>query len=142
MTYLKWFEAHANKHKAIMDRLTELSNSEVIEYFSYKNMKEKHVDFCPLYAENKKCHEMEDLNCYLCACMHFRFSDIGLEKEGDKTLYSLCSIEAKEGKIFNSVNAIHQDCSDCLIPHRKQVIEKQFSRDWREIMKKSIESSV
>ena len=141
MTYLEWFETHANKHKAIMDTLTTLSDSEVIEYFSYDNMKEKHVDFCPLYAEDKKCHIMEDLNCYLCACMHFRFSDEGIMKEGAKTCYSLCAIEAKEGKTFESDAAIHQDCSDCLIPHKKSVIEKHFSRDWREIMKKSYQPS-
>ena len=140
MTYLEWFEAHANKHKAIMDTLTELSDSEVIDYFSYENMKEKHVDFCPLYAEDKKCHEMKDLNCYLCGCMHFRFSDEGIKKEGGKTYYSLCSIEAKEGKAFVSDGSVHQDCSGCLIPHKKHVIEKHFSRDWREVMKQTIVS--
>ncbi len=138
MTYLEWFEAHAAKHKAIVDTLTELSDSEVIDYFSYENMKEKHVDFCPLYAEDTKCHEMENLNCYLCACMHFRFSDKGIRKEGTKRVYSLCNIEAKEGKAFVSEDAIHHDCSGCLIPHKKSVIEKQFSRDWREVMDKTM----
>ena len=80
---------------------------------------------------------MKDLNCYLCACMYFRFSDKGIIKEGNKTLYSLCSIEAKEGKAFVSDDAIHQDCSGCLIPHKKHVIEKHFSRDWREVMKQT-----
>jgi len=100
-------------------------------------MQEKHPDFCPLYEQNKKCHDLEELNCYFCACMHFRFSDSGLKEEGSKTLYSSCSIDAKEGKRFESDNAIHQDCSDCMIPHKRSVIKKYFSRNWREVMKQT-----
>ena len=138
MTYLEWFESHADKHEKIMKTLIHLSDDEVINYFMYENMQKKHPDFCPLYAENTKCHEMEELNCYFCACNHFRFSDGGLKKEGAKTVYSNCIIEAKEGKRFESGNAIHQDCSDCLIPHKRSVIKKYFSRDWRNIMKQTV----
>jgi hypothetical protein len=138
MTYLEWFESHANKHEKIMKTLTGLNDDEVIDYFMYENMQKNHLDFCPLYAENTKCHEMEELNCYFCACNHFRFSDNGLEKDGNKTVYSLCTIEAKEGKRFESGNTIHQDCSDCLIPHQRSVIKKYFSRNWREVMKQTI----
>ena len=138
MTYMEWFESHAKKHEKIMKTLTDLSDEEVIDYFIYENMQEKHPDFCPLYADNTKCHEMETLNCYLCACHHFRFSDKGLKKEENKTIYSLCSIEAKEGKRFESEDAVHQDCSACLIPHQSAVIKKHFSRNWRAIMKKTV----
>lgn len=139
MTYIEWFETHAEKHDRIMETLTHLSDDEVIDYFVYENMQKKHPSFCPLYAENTKCHDMEVLNCYFCACNHFRFSDNGLKKEGDKTVYSLCNIDAKEGKIFESGDAIHQDCSDCFIPHRKAVIKKYFSREWRKIMEQTID---
>ena len=141
MTYLEWFETHAKKHEAIMETLTHLSDEEVIDYFVYENMQENHPDFCPLYANNIKCHDMEVLNCYFCACMHFRFSDKGLTKEGNRTRYSLCSIEAKEARDFVSDEAIHLDCSDCLIPHKRSVVKKYFSRDWREAMKKTIINS-
>ena len=138
MTYMQWFESHATKHKAIMDTLTDLSDEEVISYFIFENMKNKHPDFCPLYADNKKCHEMEELNCYFCACNHFRFSDEGLAKEGASTRYSLCHIDAKESCDFVSDDAIHLDCSNCEIPHKKSVIHKYFSRDWREVMHRTI----
>ena len=138
MTYMQWFESHAKKHEAIMKTLTHLSNDEVIDYFIFENMQEKHPDFCPLYAQNKKCHEMESLNCYFCACNHFRFSDEGLKKEGRKTTFSLCSIAAKESRNFETEDAIHQDCTDCPIPHKRAVIKKFFSRDWRAIMEKTI----
>ena len=134
MTYIQWFESHAQKHEAIMKTLTHLSDAEVIEYFLFENMQKKHPDFCPLYAENKKCHEMDELNCYFCACNHFRFSDEGLSEENGRTRYSLCHINAKESRDFISEDAIHLDCSNCQIPHKRSVIEKYFSRNWKTIM--------
>ncbi len=80
MNYSTWFESHGQKHKKIMSKLEELSDDDVIAYFKFENMVEKEPDFCFLYKEHKKCHEMEDLNCYLCACPNFRFDDEGLRK--------------------------------------------------------------
>ena len=140
MTYLEWFESHAKKHEAIMKTLDHLSDEEVIDYFMYENMQKEHPDFCPLYADNIKCHQMDELNCYFCACNHFRFSDKGLSKEGTKTRYSLCSIKAKEARDFVSDDAIHLDCSDCTIPHKKSVVKKYFSRHWREVMHQTIDN--
>lgn len=136
MNYIEWFEAHGEKHKSIMKKLEALSDDEVIAYFRFENMVEKEPDFCYLYKEHKKCHEMEDLNCYLCACPHFRFDDKGLSKEEDKVLYSRCSIASKEGAQFVSDEAIHQDCSGCTVPHHEDYIKKHFSRDWFSIMRK------
>ena len=67
MSYSSWFEAHGQKHKIIMKKLADLSDEEVITYFRFENMVEKEPDFCLLYKDHKKCHEMEVLNCYLCA---------------------------------------------------------------------------
>ena len=136
MSYSKWFTAHGNKHKEIMQKLTTLSDDEVIAYFRFENMVEKEPDFCPLYKENKKCHEIEILNCYLCACPNFRFDDEGISKKESKTIYSICNIDSKDGDIFQTEDAIHQNCSGCLVPHQETYIKKHFSRDWFEIMKK------
>ncbi|MCO4846082.1 MAG: hypothetical protein KC427_08705 [Sulfurovum sp.] len=136
MTYSTWFEAHGQKHKNIMAKLEGLSDADVIAYFKFENMVEKEPDFCFLYKDNKKCHEMEDLNCYLCACPYFRFKDEGFSKEGSQVLYSTCSIESKDGAQFVSENAVHQDCSGCTVPHHDAYIKKYFSRDWFEIMRK------
>jgi hypothetical protein len=138
MTYGEWVTEHAKKHKKILEKLKNKSDDEVIEYFLYENMKKNEKDFCLLYKDNKKCHDIEKLNCYLCACPHFRFKDdIGFEKRDDKTVYSFCSINSKKGKLFESKDAIHQDCSLCVIPHKKSYILKVFSRDWSAIMKES-----
>ena len=137
MTYREWFESHASKHAAIMQKLTHLNNTEVIKYFRFENMVINEPNFCLLYAQNKKCHEIDELNCYWCACPYFRFNDQGLEAVDNKTLYSLCSIQSKEGSQFISDQSIHQDCTNCLIPHHEKILNKEFNRNWRITMEKA-----
>jgi len=134
MSYKKWFDAHAAKHRAIMEKLSHLSDEEVIAYFRFENMVKNEPEFCPLYAENKKCHDMEELNCYLCACPNFRFNDAGFAVEEGKTLFSTCSIESPDGDRYVSDTAIHQNCAGCIVPHRESYIQKVFDRDWLKIM--------
>ena len=140
MAYKDWFEKHAKKHADIVSTLGHLSDTELIEYFDFDNMKVKHPDFCPLYPKDKKCHDIPKLNCYLCACMHFRFNDNSTQKIGEKTCYSHCSIESKNHRLFENETAIHNDCSQCKVPHKNHVIEKYFSRDWLEVMDKCDEN--
>jgi len=45
MDYLSWFQAHGEKHKTIMDKLSKLSDKEIIAYFRFDNMVEKEPDF-------------------------------------------------------------------------------------------------
>ncbi len=135
MSYKKWFDEHAQKHKVIMEKLTALSDQEVIEYFRFENMVQNEKDFCPLYADNKKCHDTPELNCYLCACPNFRFNDKGFKQEEEKTLFSTCSIESPDGDRYVSESAIHQNCAGCLVPHRESYIKKVFDRNWLAIMK-------
>lgn len=130
MTYMKWFEAHARKHQRIMQKLTGKSDEEVIAYFRWENMVENEPDFCPLFAEKKRCHDMEHLNCYLCACPEFRFDD------NAPRLKSWCAIDAKDGKEITVKGEVHQDCSGCILPHTQGYIKKHFDRDWRKIMQK------
>ena len=135
MSYSSWFQEHGEKHKAIMEKLTHLTPDEVIRYFRFDNMVEKEPDFCPLFKENKKCHDMKELNCYLCACPNFRFKDEGFRKMEGKMLYSACSINSKEGSRATYGDAMHQDCSKCAVPHHESYIKRQFSRDWFEMMR-------
>jgi hypothetical protein len=80
MSYIKWFDAHAKKHKVIVDKLVNLdyTKEQIIDYFDFDNMVKEEPNFCPLYKDNKKCHDMDKLNCYMCACPNFRFNDNGL----------------------------------------------------------------
>jgi len=137
MTYEKWFEEHANKHKKIVNKLIKkgLTKSQIIKYFDFENMVKNEPDFCFLYPENKKCHDMEELNCYLCACPNFRFNDNGFKKVDNNTQFSFCSIESKDGKQALFGDAIHQDCSSCGVPHHKAYVEKNFDIEWKKVMK-------
>ena len=132
MTYKEWFEQQYQKHKRIIEKLSHLNQDELIEYFSFENMVENEPDFCPLYKEKKKCHDTEELNCYLCGCPNFRVTN------GETKLKSYCSIDSKHGAQYISPNAIHQDCSNCLVPHKKKYIKSHFSKDWMEIMEEVI----
>ncbi len=138
MSYSSWFDAHAIKHKKIVDKLVacEKSKDEIIEYFDFDNMVKEEFDFCPLYKDNKKCHDMDSLNCYLCACPNFRFNDDGIKVVDNKTQYSFCEINSKYGKQGVYGDKIHQDCSNCQIPHGKFYVKKYFDYDWKIIMKK------
>lgn len=134
MSYKEWFDAHAAKHAAIMEKLSRLGDEEVITYFRFENMVVQEPEFCPLYAENRKCHDTEELNCYLCACPNFRFNDAGFRTEEGKTLFSTCAIESPDGERYLGEDAIHQNCAGCLVPHRESYIRKVFDRDWKAIM--------
>ena len=123
-------QQHAKKHKAIVEKLTHLSDDEIIEYFDFENMKEKEKDFCPLYERNKKCHDLEKLNCYSCGCPYFRLND------DDTNLLSYCSINHKNGGQMEASNGIHQDCTNCTVPHKVNFVKANFSKDWNEIMNK------
>jgi len=137
MGYKKWFSEHAQKHKLIVDKLLakNYSKEQIIDYFDFDNMVKMENDFCPLYAENKKCHNMESLNCYLCACPNFRFDDAGIEKVEEKTKYSFCGIDSKDGRVGVYGDKIHQDCSGCGVPHHRSYVEKHFDHDWTKVMK-------
>lgn len=126
MTYEYWINQHQLKHKKIIEKLHFLSDNEIIEYFDFNNMVKNEIDFCPLYKENKKCHDVEKLNCYLCACPLFRLS----------TMKSSCVINSRFGGEFKTDDGfIHQDCTNCDIPHKVSYVRKNFSKDWGEIMK-------
>jgi Zn-finger protein len=127
MSYESWFKNHTIKHKKLVDKLSHLSDEELIDYFDFENMRIKEIDFCPLYKDNKKCHDIEELNCYLCACPNFRV---------DKNK-SYCSIDSKDGGSIEHNGFVHQDCSKCSIPHKKSYVRKHFNRDWHKSFSKT-----
>jgi len=138
MSYSKWFEQHKIKHKKIVDKLLSknYTKEQIVDYFLYENMQQNEIDFCPLYAKNKKCHDIDELNCYLCACPNFRFDDNGIKQIDGKTQYSFCNIDSKYGRQGIYSEKIHQDCSGCNIPHGRFFVLKNFDLDWEKIMSK------
>ncbi|WP_457745580.1 hypothetical protein [Sulfurimonas sp.] len=136
MGYSDWVNKHAAKHQIIVKKLLAqgFNEDEIIEYFDFENMKDKEIDFCPLYAKNQKCHDMESLNCYLCSCPNFRFNDEGIQDIDEKKQYSYCNIDSKDGRQGVYGEKIHQDCSGCSVPHHKEYVKKHFDFDWMKIM--------
>ena len=132
MGYKSWFNAHGEKHKKIVDELVkkEMSAEEIIAYFLYDNISKSDVDFCPLFAQGKKCHDMKALNCYLCACPNFRFND-------SNKVRSFCAIESVDGAEFvTDEGIVHQDCSGCRVPHKHAYVQKNFTTKWFDAMEK------
>jgi len=132
LKYIDWFIAHAKKHRAIVASLEGRSDEEIVEYFDYDKMRRNEPDFCPLYAKSSKCHDMKNLNCYMCGCPHFRFDDSGIEIKDGRVVYSYCVKNL--GDKFVSDSTIHHDCSNCTLPHTKKFAKDNFSLDWFEIM--------
>ncbi len=130
MTYEEWINEHKIKHQKLVSKLSYLSDMELVKYFDFDNMVKYEPDFCLLYKENTKCHDMETLNCYLCACPLFR---LGKTK-------SFCDIASVNGGEFVGPDGfIHQDCSGCTIPHKIPYIEANFDKDWGSIMKNVVQ---
>jgi len=124
--YKDWFTEHSKKHKNILNKLNHLSDDEVIEYFRFENMVKNEIDFCPLYKDNKKCHDLKELNCYFCACPNFRLTPTK----------SFCDIDSiNGGSIKTKSGFTHQDCSKCSVPHKEVYIKNKFNRDWKIVMK-------
>jgi len=126
MGYTQWIEEHSIKHENIMKKLSHFSDDEIIEYFDFDHMLKNEPNFCSMYKDNKKCHDIDELNCYLCACPNFRLA----------STKSTCNIKSKDGgSIEGNDGFIHQDCSKCGVPHDKKYVKTNFNRDWKFIMK-------
>jgi len=137
MGYGSWFHRHAKRHKKIVDKLLirEFDKNRIIDYFDYENMVKNEPRFCPLYKKNQKCHEMEHLNCYLCACPIFRFSDEGIVEKNGLMQMSGCATHRRQGKLIEAKGQLHQDCTHCTLPHERAYIEQVFDTEWLVMMR-------
>ena len=137
MGYKSWFETHAKKHEALVAKLKTqgIAGEALVAYFVFENMVKCEPDFCPLYARGKKCHDRAYLNCFLCACPHFRFKDEGLHvRENGVVVKSVCAANARFAKRFVYEGVEHLDCSACVVPHNKAFVRKHLGKTWKEAM--------
>lgn len=136
MSYRTWFKNHGEKHKKIVSRLQSkgFSKDQIIDYFEFDNMLIEEPGFCPLYKESKKCHNVAQLNCYLCACPLFRFGETGLSESDGVRTYSYCHVNSKYGCQRQYGEAIHQDCSACTVPHSRKYVDVNYNTNWFKVM--------
>jgi len=128
VTYSSWATDHLKSRQAIQHKLEAkgLTPEQVVDYFNYDNMITHEPDFCPLYAQGKKCHDVNYLNCYLCACPHFNYSDDSLYQKGTKSIFSECTINSRFASEFEYENNVHCNCAACTIPHTKKAALKAY----------------
>lgn len=125
MTFVEWSIKHYEDRKAILEKLKDKSEEEIVEYFNYDNMVDSEPNYCPLYAMGNKCHNMKDLNCLLCACPFFKFSDDKpIDIRGDIKVMSVCTIDSKHANSYIIGNKQQCDCSQCTVPHKYHVVMK------------------
>jgi len=89
----------------------------IINEFSFENRRYEHPEECPC-NHSGACHLIDDLNCFFCYCPWYETSN----PEGG------CKIENPLGKgkwFYRPGNEISNriwDCSDCVYPHKEEVI--------------------
>ncbi|MGM0533404.1 MAG: hypothetical protein ACQERK_02795 [Campylobacterota bacterium] len=132
LSYQSWCDKHGKKHAKLIGDLQQrgLGQEQIITYFEYENIALSQPGFCPLFAQNKKCHNLKYLNCFFCGCPYFIFA----KEEGAK-IQSRCAINARFGVQKSYNNQLHLDCSDCNIPHTYQFVRKNFTYNWFSVMK-------
>lgn len=86
----------------------------LIDEFDFEKRKKGNPKECICYRQNKKCHDIENLNCLFCYCPYYDASI----SEGR------CKINSISGKYVENTNGKILDCSDCVIPHDKENIKK------------------
>lgn len=105
------------------DKLIEERINLIIKEFDFENRK-KNTEECPCYKENKKCHNIENLNCLLCYCPNY----IKTEEGG-------CKINNPKGKWFfhsNLPKGKIWDCSDCDWPHKEENVKEVLKKIFKE----------
>jgi Zn-finger protein len=115
----------------------QTSIKEIIQATSYKQRKTTHLDSCVCYQSDpeqpkqppKPCHNLELLNCFLCACPEF---DLEAESGG-------CNVYSRLGKIIDSPIAKTGkiwDCYSCYHPHFPTTVEKYIKENLESLKQK------
>jgi len=85
-------------------------NEEIIDEWDFEIRKKLNPHGCICYEQDKKCHSVEDLNCFFCYCPNYDRT----VKEG------ACKINSPNAKYINGSDGKILDCSDCTFPHIKK----------------------
>lgn len=127
MTFKEWEIDHNSKVDTILKKLGNISHEEVTNYFNYDNMIKAEPNFCELYKTNSKCHDMDDLNCFLCGCPFFKYSDeTPILIEDGVEVMSICVINSKNAGAYVQDGKQQCDCSGCIIPHKQRFVKKHL----------------
>jgi len=128
LTFKSWSDQLEDKKQTILEKLKGKTVTEIVDYFDYDNMVENEPDYCVLYKNKSKCHDIKELNCFFCGCPYFQYSDDKpLKKENDIDIMSVCAIDSKFAKQYTFGEKAQCDCSDCVVPHKKHFVKNYIS---------------
>ena len=85
----------------------------LIDEFDFEKRRSSNSEECICYQQNKKCHDLENLNCLFCYCPFYDLS----AKEGG------CKMNSSKGKYVGNCQGKIWDCSDCDFPHKKENVK-------------------
>ena len=123
----RWEIEHQEKIERELNQagieLTIENIPKIIKQTSFKIRSKTHPNECDYYKQEKSCHpEIEDLNCYLCACPNYK----------SELLEGACKIKSKKGKYHHHKNLPKGkvwDCSDCTVNRTAKEIEKYLKEN-------------
>jgi len=100
-----------------MDILTHIDK--IVSEHRFEVRSKKNPDECPCYTSGV-CHDMPDLNCFLCYCPNY----------DTETAVGGCKINHPDGKwYYNELLPDKKifDCSDCTYPHSEVMVKKYLN---------------
>ncbi len=111
----------ANKMHELAKEIIERRIHILLNEWNFEKRKVKHSDECVCYQQDKKCHDIEDLNCFFCYCPNYDMS----AEEGK------CRINSPKAKYIDTPKGKILDCSDCGFPHKKENAKRFLRRIYR-----------
>ncbi len=93
--------------------------NKIVEEYRFEVRSKKNPNECPCYT-SKPCHDMPDLNCFLCYCPNY----------DTEKIIGGCKINHPNGKWhYNELLPEKKifDCSDCTYPHSEIIIKKYLN---------------
>jgi hypothetical protein len=130
-------EAQLYQQKKILLDIIDIPVNDIVEYFNYLQMKDKHTEFCPLYSKNQTCHKMDlqDLNCFGCMCPNYLL-EIGFDQQTGLYKLGYCKLKTKHGfykrttiKDEDKAPFLILNCLNCFVPHQTPFVLKYIKKE-------------
>lgn len=138
-------DSFLHRRNKILLTLISLPINNIVEYFNYNEMKEKHSEYCPLYLKNQICHEvnLKYLNCFGCMCPYYKL-EISIDPETELYKLGQCLIKSNFGfykqtttKDNNKAPYLILNCLNCSIPHQHTFVRKYIELEKFKFLKTS-----
>jgi len=116
----QWEQSHfrkiARELRDLNIPITRENIPAIIQATSFQERSKRNPNECPYYEKNHPCHNIENLNCLLCACPNYQSDSL----EGG------CKANSPQGKYHYHENLPKGkvgDCSDCQRNHTPQEVQ-------------------